>query len=927
MKIKQLAMVLLAMIASGLGAAPVFQPVVKEYCPIPGAAEFAVKTLPVFHQDQRQCQIAALETFVGGEKKAWNGSVITAKGVYIAIADSAAGRRLSADFTLDVPARDQGYAIRAEDGRVAIVGHDPIGALYGAVTFAQMSRSGTVEPAVVRDWPDVPYRTFISLGRGLLKFGHGETDEASRLAAIKEGIDLMLRFKINLYGDLDGIREGATSEKDYAFYRELVRYASERGIWCNYYATTAVYLRQTAPKGMKYDDWPCVKGHSPWQDSYYCWADDELTEAAARRTADHLCRLGADKCVINIHPVDDGSWQDPETWSRRCAKCRARWNDHERWKASVRQFNIWTRVLRARLPEAVIGSCAYPYQFNWLRLPEDKRTPQWRESVTEYWKNLDRELADKDFYFSSWITTPEVVGEMRRLVPSRPFHFSDTYPVTAGIFTTCHRKIGTACESGLDFVTTQGTDIYLRLESLILANEFLWDLHAPDAEDYDGATYYAGPIDHTGPVGVMTNGLRRICRTLWGDDLAPYLERVLASGVMPGYLQDPAARMSYWNKVRKDPNYDPMHPEFSRGTGNAKYPPLADTPERMLEQVRAAEACVTALTEAERHLQGLDRCRRKYFMGYAKYAPYWLATARARHVVRVANARLSSGDNAGALKTIEAERPGVLSGFDAAEATFARLAGESDTATNPRFPTNASKNWSFVRADAMRMLERAEASAHVVLAPRKIGRFVKVGIHAGSTAPCVKEYLDRFENVRAEIFDSLALAELNRFDCVFLTQRRYDKDDYFNNLKAYVEKGGGGVFFEGDLCGNRRFDAKTPFPEIVETSPRHVANFRRVMKFADGRPGETMYVDYFSLLPGPKGEILAYGPDGRDVLAVRGSAGLGKVVFLGTFNVGSLGDNYAVRQCPLFGANAEIARKAVEYFTGVRLVPRANQSR
>ena len=48
-------------------------------------------------------------------------------------------------------------------------------------------------------------------------------------------------------------------------------------------------------------------------------------------------------------------------------------------------------------------------------------------------------------------------------------------------------------------------------------------------------------------------------------------------------------------------------------------------------------------------------------------------------------------------------------------------------------------------------------------------------------------------------------------------------------------------------------------------------------------------------------------------------AGLGKVFLSGTLNIGSVADSYATRACPLFGANAEFAREAVEYFTNVRL--------
>jgi len=915
--IKQMMTVSVAMLSATVVAMPTLQPCVKEYRVLESAA-FNTAELPVFHQDQRQCVIGAAETFVKGERKIWDGKSAAANGVYLAIADSACGKKLIEAFSLDVPAKPQGYAIKAEGRRVAIVGHDDVGALYGAVTFAQMSRNGRVEAAYVRDWPDVLYRGSISFGRGLWKFRYGEKDEKGYSDAIKAGLDMMLRAKMNLFSDLFWLEEGMP-DSTFPFFRELGRYAAERGIWCNYYATTGVYIRRTAPKGMKFDDWKCVKLHCPWNDSYYCWADDALTEAAANRTVDFLVKAGMEKAVVNIHPVDGGSWQDPEEWSKRCEKCRAKWNDHERWKASINQFNIWIRVFRKRLPGAVVGSCIYPYQFNALMKPESERTAKWKESMPEYWDKLDKGLADKEFYFSSWITTPDVIKTVRELVPERPFHLSDTYPLTAGIFASYPRKIGSSCEGGRNFATTQGTECYLQIETLLLVNEHLWDLHAPGTENYDGLTYYDGLKDHVAPDVIMKDSLGRICRTFWGDVLAPYMQTVLSSGVMPEYLRDPAAKVKYWNKVRRDPDFDPTQPEKSKNSGSLKYPPIIDTPELMLAQVEAAERCVHTLLEAEKRLDGLDRYKRKHFMRFLKYAPYWLATARTHHVVRLAGAALYDGDNAKALGILKEGRVRIEKDFDLAETTFKRLEEEADTLTDPRRPRDASQTWKFDRKAATTVLDQTEASARITLEPRKIGAVVKLGVHRGGGDVCIKEYFDQFENVKAEYFDSISLAELNRFDCVFLTQKQYEKDAFFTNVKAYVEKGGGGVFLEGELCGNVRFDVKTPFPEIVKTSPARVENFKRKMKFADGREGETMYVDYFRLTPGAKGEVLAYGPNSGDVLAVRGVAGLGKVFFSGTLNIGSVADSYATRACPLFGANAEFAREAVEYFTNVRL--------
>jgi len=544
--------------------------------------------------------------------------------------------------------------------------------------------------------------------------------------------------------------------------------------------------------------------------------------------------------------------------------------------------------------------------------------------MPEYWKHLDESLADKDFYFSSWITTPKVMREIRSLIPRRPFHFSDTYPLTAGIFSTYHRKIASCCEEGTTtFMTTQGTDIYLHWESLLLMNEAMWAKNMPNAEVFDGYIYYDGVNDHVGPAGIMSDNLRRICATFWGRELAPYMEKVLSSGVMPEYLRDPAAKVKYWNNIRRDPMYDPLNPDNKATLGKAKYAPIVDSVELMKGQVKAAALCVETLLDAEPHAASLDRFKRKYFMKFVKHAPFWLATARARLCARAANELVAEGRNAEAVKLLADGREKAKADYAFALENFKCHAKEIDVITDTKHPLDIPKEWSFDEAAAMKLIDQTAASAQVVMKPRRIGRKVKVGVMKGLSSRCILTWLEQFENVAAEEFDVFSLASLDKYDCVFLPEKPYDKDVFASAVKAYVEKGGGGMFLEGGLCGHKRFDTKTPFPEIVETAPEQVENFARRMKFADGAEGETMYVDFFAIRPGPDGEVRGYGPDGKKVLAVRGKAGLGRVFFCGTYNIGSgTGNGYDTKVCPLFGANAAFAREAIEYFADVRLKPK-----
>ena len=120
--------------------------------------------------------------------------------------------------------------------------------------------------------------------------------------------------------------------------------------------------------------------------------------------------------------------------------------------------------------------------------------------------------------------------------------------------------------------------------------------------------------------------------------------------------------------------------------------------------------------------------------------------------------------------------------------------------------------------------------------------------------------------------------------------------------------------------------AATPFPEIVKTSPDRKENLSRRVKTIDGKERETMYVDYFVLRPGAKGEVRATAMDGSPI-CIRGDCGMGKVFFNGTVGVESVNGTYDTRSARLNGFNADMAREAVEYFTGITLVPKASSSR
>ena len=611
------------LVASVGGAeSPPLQPGVKEYKAGVGIVNYSAAT--VIYQDQEQCRIGAGEIPATGRKIAYTGSDNLTDGIMIAVADSVFGRKLVAAFALDVPEKKQGYAIRVDGTRAAIVGHDAIGALYGAETFRQMmANGGKVKSAIVRDWPDIFFRGGVSIGRGLWKWVRGDGGTEC-LEHLKRGIDELVRHKINGIEEVLLWHKGQTVEA----YREVLAYARARGVRTFFNCHASLWSDCNCPPGMAPQKWPCVTGVRKWSDRYYCWADDAEIEASANRCIDYLLQFGLEDPIVQIHPVDACYVDDPEFWSRRCAKCRARWRDDERWMASANLLNIWRRAFDRRLPKAMFVSPVVPYWISKLEVPQEKQSRLWRQNVVDYWMKLDAALTDRNLAFESWIAARSTFDKYRRLVPHRPVFYTDNYPDNPGLFLTCRRKIGTMCESdGRTGYRMTGTDSYGCWESCLLAAEYAWDAHAPGWEPYDGVTYWHPVLDTTGPEIVMTNVLPRICRTFWGDALAPHMCKVMSSGVLPKYLDNPASAMSMWNKMLRNALFDPGQTGIRPQSGNAARL-LEDSRDFRIRQLAAAETCARAFDDARPLAGSLVHFKRSYFDALADAAPRWRDLAR-----------------------------------------------------------------------------------------------------------------------------------------------------------------------------------------------------------------------------------------------------------------------------------------------------------
>jgi len=660
------------------GARPALQPFPRDCTWGDGVVDAAA--LAVVRDNVRQCEIGASEVPSAGERRIYAGEEL-GDGIYLAVAGSELAGKLVASFALDVPTKRQGYALVAEKGRIAVVGRDAVGALYGAETLRQLMADGGKVPVVrIRDWPDFAWRGYLSLWGGIRRWGEIAARAKSKLdlPAVKAGFDEMARHKLNTYFSFHSSYSFPTDPNVLAEYREAFAYARERGIRPKITIFESVYTHLNNPKNFKDGSgWDCIFHKTAWAKWWLCWSRDDEFEKMAMWWVKYLKDIGAEDAIIQIHPRDTGGkgGMDPEEFSKRCPKCRNLYGDDERWKATAHTLNIWNRVFKRELPNCSVGSCVQPYLLQRIIKPEgvdDETMRCWKRDTVDYWRQLSVALEDPDFWLAGWACSKQALAEYRKLVPSRPYNFGATYTSNPGVFMTSSRRLGTVYEGVDDQSFVESSTVNGgQWESMFLTGEYMWNTKAAGWEEFDGKVWYDPLVDHTGPRVVMAELLPAICRTFWGENIAPAMTDFFSSGVLPKYLAEPANTIGEWNRIRNNAFYDPTGGAMS-GAENRR-PPIVDNAELVNGQVAAAEKAFKAIERTRPYLDSLQANKRIYLGFYLRRAPYWLATARVRAAVFAAREALEKGEADGGLSIIAAARGVAERDFAAADANAMAL--------------------------------------------------------------------------------------------------------------------------------------------------------------------------------------------------------------------------------------------------------------
>jgi predicted SnoaL-like aldol condensation-catalyzing enzyme len=525
------------------------------------------------------------------------------------------------------------------------------------------------------------------------------------------------------------------------------------------------------------------------------------------------------------------------------------------------------------------------------------------------------------------------MDKYRECWKNRPVSVSTCYPYFAGGFATFNRF---ACSNfygnmghQMDMFDSRGTSVYAAVITLMNANEFGWNTLASGNEQFAGLFY--DPLkDHTEPKIIINEWVPRACRVVYGKDAGNAIAPLYQSGIQPMYIVNPGRFIAKANKKRRKPlaDMDPNNVDKkSASANNSIAADIIDDAGLMAKQVKAAEASLKALDNAYEYYSEMPDVAKKMFTYFYRRMPRLYAIAKVRYATRLAANLQKDGMYSAAAAVLQngikelAEDEKLIAQMDK------KSKGQKDIK-----PIDRLKWGKLVPIATLKtMLSTRLADANVVLKPRRAGKYIKVGIYAGTGQKGTLEYFEQFKNVKPEIINSLNLAVLDKFDCVFvLKNANINKTDFFFNLRQYVEQGGGGVIIEHDLIGGPRspFGQKNPFPEVCKIGSKRKDCFKRKVKIVaehpalgsleNGDEAKLMYVDFIVPVAGDNGTVLV--ADNMDeAVVVAGEVGFGKVIFSGTISFSSYDGGYSGEDIKLYGLNAELAKGFVEWSTGVML--------
>ncbi|HRU06936.1 MAG TPA: carbohydrate-binding family 9-like protein, partial [Candidatus Brocadiia bacterium] len=442
------------------------------------------------------------------------------------------------------PTESQGYVIHYDPAmrRFLLAGRDGAGAIYACVTLAQLFNveNGrlTLWPAQVRDWPDYKIRCMTDMRQVVPH----EADPALRRTpawqakAVAQGQafidDTLLASKRNCIelsswffgrdGD-DSLIEAAASG-DYEYLRKVIAYARQRGVFCSYYAKSAVGLVRKHEKDPRY------KGLMQLSGGFHTWGDDELLRERFDAVGKALAHFGVS--VAFVHHADTIN----ENWANRSDADRARFGD-DRAAADANLIRVYTETLRRHVPGLKVYASIHPYSPDYLERGE---------TFARFLKRLG-ELMPADVGVTLREGRRKDYDQFHAFYRGRPFM----------VYQEIHHAImrdGVMVGVDWPFTTYQGryakTFFYPNEDSLYfnlwargevnqwLTLQYAWNTDSPGASlDFDYKESHSG-FDGACPPA-MAGVLRAVCQRVYGEKLADVVAQFRSLPFRPVWVAMP----------------------------------------------------------------------------------------------------------------------------------------------------------------------------------------------------------------------------------------------------------------------------------------------------------------------------------------------------------------------------------------------------
>ncbi len=477
---------------------------------------------------------------------------------------------LGAHKNLVVPARAQAYLLAfgtAPEWRntVLIAGSDPVGLLYGCITFCQLMRKqqATVTAAAARivDYPDFEHRILAELYMPQNRRIFQIRDVAEKVRACKRAIDDLLLLKINglaagrdLLEGIPGVgqqrimRFSPAIAMSYAWIREVTDYAAERGIYFGFFNSAAVARVERVGDDPRYRDMMRLHGN------IFTWADDELLEKRAREIGDAMKFFGFKFAFI--HYPDTAN----ENWINRGKLDREKFGD-DRAKADAHVTAIFNRVLREVVPGVVFCPVGHPYSPFYIKMPYYRKyLRRYASMIPRDAQPCVREYDTGPFrQFCGLLARPLFLYyEPRRMITSR-----------RGRIGLSRSMLCSSPRFDRSFMVDHKGSIIYNIWSYnqvdrLVQNQFAWNVNAPGARDDFIWPDRLCPRDGNGNEAFFSGTLSPICARIFGRQAAPEMLKLFQLRLQTAFLLQPSAIAEYFRNNRKTPHSEAPPVDFDR---------------------------------------------------------------------------------------------------------------------------------------------------------------------------------------------------------------------------------------------------------------------------------------------------------------------------------------------------------------------------